>query len=362
MLNRISRHLLFCGLFGLGFYVQSIGDGPNKFFYAFISLLVFFPVCLVVSYISLYVSLPRFLHHKKYGAFIIISLLLLLGALFINYFMSLIYYSFSCECIVSLIPFYKVFGLAFINTTHAVIIGGFVLGIKISKNWYLQYKDNQEMARQKTLHELQLQRSRIYPGFIFHSMQKLYDKINEDSPEAPGMLLKLSELLSYILYESDEKLVTVEQELDIMQHLIELEKINQPGNIHCSVTTTTDIQQLYMRPMSLFTFLLNCFSAANEGTDKQPYHFNVQVHTDPHQVNMLFTAEQLVPHITAPADWNHVLQKTRQEWDMLQADHYHLSIVSSNGSTQIQLSLQLATVTEAMKHEVIIETGMYEFA
>jgi hypothetical protein len=363
-LSRFSRHLLLLSIFGGGFYLQSIGEGPDKFYAAFISLVCFFPVCMLVCYASMYLLVPRLLHKKRYIAFVASFVLLLLGALVVNFFLSYVYYAFTCQCVESEIPLYKVFGLGFINMTHAVVISGFVLGIKFSKNWYLQRKDNQVMARQKILRELQLQRSRLYPGFIFHSMQRLHDKINTNSPDAPGILLKLSELLSYILYESEETLVTVEQEIEIMQHLVELEKINQPGCINDPIIIAGNTHNLYIRPMSLFTILQNCFGATGSPQSICPCSFAIQVSVEKRQLQMLVTITPTSQNKEEPIDWSSVLAKTRHEWELVQATHYKLSTTEKNNITTLLLTLDLASepVSKEQPSTINIQPGAYEFA
>lgn len=104
------------------------------------------------------------------------------------------------------------------------------LGIKFTKHWYLQQKQNRLLARQKITNQLKLLKLRIQPEFLFESLQSLYYKIASDKNQASEILLKLSELLSYMLYESNDDFVPVQRELFIIQEFITLESLAEQKN------------------------------------------------------------------------------------------------------------------------------------
>ena len=123
--HRVGRHLAFLITVGVIFFVQSIVPGTNIYQTAFFSLCCFFPVCILSVYVCLYFLLPFFLQRKKYKAFLLAFILMATVFLVINYSMSGIFLmrtGFSEG-------FKAQMGLSFINTSHALIIGGLALGI-----------------------------------------------------------------------------------------------------------------------------------------------------------------------------------------------------------------------------------------
>ena len=264
---RVSRHLAFLSTMGLVFFLQSIVPGVDIYETAFFSLCCFFPVCILSVYICLYFLLPFFLQQKRYERFLFAFILMAIVFLAINNSMAGIFLimapSFPESSKVQM-------GLSFINTSHALIIGGLALGIKFAKNLYLQHKENSVLARQKIITELQLEKARIYPRFLYQSLDNLRAGINSGAPGASALLLKISDLLSYILYDNNEKWVLLEKELGMMQNLIDVEKSSRAKHLDIQVQISGNPDDKYIVPMTLFPLLENCFKALEDKKSNKP--------------------------------------------------------------------------------------------
>ena len=126
-----------------------------------------------------------------------------------------------------------------VNKYHAIVDGMFVpfmlfgiaAGIKFSKKWYMQQRENEKLAKQKLATELQLLKTSIHPRFLFHSLHTVQHHIDNSSEQSPALILELSDLLSYILYEKDESWVELAKELEIIQHYINLEEKGLEDNL-----------------------------------------------------------------------------------------------------------------------------------
>ncbi len=101
----------------------------------------------------------------------------------------------------------------------------------------------------KTTAEVLLLKSQIHPRFLFHSLNSIYDDMRNGSERSPGMLLNLSDLLSYILYESDEKLVPLEKELTLLQKYIDLEKVNWSDRLVINMETGVEEREKLIAPL-----------------------------------------------------------------------------------------------------------------
>jgi len=88
------------------------------------------------------------------------------------------------------------------NTRWGMVIAIIALGIKSTKSWYLQQKENLEILKKKTRAEMQLQKSRIHPQLLLRSLDSIYINIQKRSGNASTMILNLSGLLCYSLYEA----------------------------------------------------------------------------------------------------------------------------------------------------------------
>ena len=80
----------------------------------------------------------------------------------------------------------------------------------------LQQRENERLAKQKLATELQLLKTSIHPRFLFHSLHTVQRYINNSPSQSSALILELSDLLSYVLYEKDENWVELEKELEII--------------------------------------------------------------------------------------------------------------------------------------------------
>lgn len=172
------------------------------------------------------------------------------------------------------------------NTKWAVTIAIIAIGIKLAKNWHLQQKENLEIIKRKTRTELQIQKARINPAFLFHSLDTIYNKINAGAADSATMVLKLSDLLSYSLYESDTEAVLLDKELTGLRDFIFLEKTRQK-NIDMKVSG--DTYGKYIAPV-LLPLMQECISLVEqEEKNNTGIIFHIISKTESLQVKIFFS-------------------------------------------------------------------------
>ncbi len=263
---RNKRHLAFFGLLGIAFFLQSIVPGNSIYSTAFFSFCCFFPTCIFSTYACIYLFYPYFLQHKKYLLFFLGFIALSLFCLFINYHAAGLFLDLADDFGKPGNSFSKRMNLSFINTSHALIIGGLGLGIKLAKNIYLRQKENSLLSRQKIITDLRLEKARIYPRLLNQSLENLRTGINTGSINASTQLLKVSELLSYILYDNEEKWVLLEKELDMIKHLIDIQQDGRQGQPQLHINLSGDPSGKLIVPMTLFPLMENFFKILDDKT------------------------------------------------------------------------------------------------
>jgi LytS/YehU family sensor histidine kinase len=132
--------------------------------------------------------------------------------------------------------------------------------------WYRQRQQTIEAEQQKTAAELQLLRAQLHPHFLFNTLNNLYSHTLEASPKAPGIVLKLSELLRSMIYDSNEQKIPLKKEIDLMQSYIALEQLRYGDRLDISVTVRGDVESYRIAPFLLLPFLENAFK---HGTGRQ---------------------------------------------------------------------------------------------
>lgn len=330
---RLTRHLTFWGLYILLFYGQGLVQVQNKFFNSFISVLTYVPAVVLSVYVFTQILCPL-LQRKKYFSFVTGFSILFVAIWIVNSLGSLVYFHFTCDCSVSSVKFGALVGLTSINSTHAVAAGGMVFGYKIGKERFLKQLENQRLAQQKIDRELVLQKARLCPAFLFHSLNSVYSKILSSSPDAPEIILKLSDILSYMLYESDEESVTLEKEMSMINNFVQLENVNQSRNVSIPDLPARARNKM-VKPLVILPVLLECFHTLANYNDELHADVQLACGDDQLKMNILFFPNK-------PGDistLSYLVTDVRQRLNYLHQKKADVNIYEDSHGAQVQLNI-----------------------
>jgi len=216
-------------------------------------------------YVFVYVALPKFI--KSHWIKAIANSLILCLVLFISAW--LMYWN--------LFPFIdSLFGPYKVNDYFArfwpplylgVINAGKVVAaaaiIKYVKYWWVKQKEKEKLEREKVSTELQLLKAQIHPGFLFNALHNIREYSINASPLASVSLLKLADLLSYMLYDCDQSLVPLDKELDMMKNYMEIEKIRQGESFEMGINIRGDLNDKMIATFLLLPFIENSFKQSS---------------------------------------------------------------------------------------------------
>ncbi len=118
--------------------------------------------------------------------------------------------------------------------------------------------------------ELQLLQSQISPHFLFNTLNNMYGIALTEHQKIPPLLLKLSDLLRYSVYEAKERLVPLMHEIDYLINYIEFEKIRVGDRLelNCQLEAVTD-ERIRIAPMLLIVYVENAFKHAKNTTEQK---------------------------------------------------------------------------------------------
>lgn len=255
--SRIAWHILFWVCY-IAMYTIIYGSFEDAYGVEFAWAMAYLPLKIAVVYFTLYFIIPRYFLEKKYVAASVLSITTILIAAFIQ--MVLDYYVFypifNYEFMsVSIFNLSKMFKTA-LGIYPVVALASF---IKITKHFYSEENKLQEVRQQKLEAELNFLKGQIHPHFLFNTLNNLYALTLKKSNAAPEVVLKLSELLSFMLYECNSRTVALSKELNLIENYIELEKIRYGNRLTTSYKVTGDITKSGIPPMLLLPFVENAF-------------------------------------------------------------------------------------------------------
>ena len=230
---------------------------PASYGRELINMTMWLPIFILYGYPMAYWGVPQLLMKGKLVQFLVLILAWGIAGMYIDEsFRSYIY-----------IPLQEKMGftdvlprgpLAFCYlclTTSAAV----PMVIKFFKHWNIKQQDWLSAQQEKITAELQLLKAQVHPHFLFNTLNNIYSFSLEKSPKTPGLILKLSSLLSYMLYDCKTAEVRLEKELEIMKNYIELERERYGDNIDISWNVTGEVHDKFVSPLMILPFIENAF-------------------------------------------------------------------------------------------------------
>jgi Ca2+/Na+ antiporter len=211
----------------------------------------FFLNYTLAAYFISYVLLPRFLYKKKYILFFIFFLLVIGFVIYIE------------EQIIEKIYFPdtrgKCFPGVFNNLAETIPIITIITGFKFTWDALSKQSEVEQLKNAIQESELMYLKSQINPHFLFNNLNNLYAYSLENSPNTPEIILELSSVLRYILYEARGDFVPVSKEIDHLNNYIKLSKLHleERGKVNFAQNVANTGFQI--APLILPVFVENAF-------------------------------------------------------------------------------------------------------
>ncbi len=265
--NRLYRHVLFWAVLALHFVIQNLLIGgfneslkQRSFSESVYYLLFFLPTYILDAYILLYILIPLYFIPRKYALFIVWIVVLIIIGCVASTLLGALYMHLAWH-----MPFYTI---TFNSNKYNLVVNGLFLpvtilvisgGIKITKSWYFEQKENERLAKEKINGELQLLKNQLHPRFLFYSLNTIKRNILLHPGLAANLILKLSDLLSYLLYESDRQWIALEKELEIIKSYAEFQKRSRRSKFDTDICVSGITSGKYTVPLLLLSFIESSF-------------------------------------------------------------------------------------------------------
>lgn len=148
----------------------------------------------------------------------------------------------------------------FYGTFLMIIVFG--ISLKMSRDGYIRKEQENEA-------ELKLLKAQLNPHFLFNTLNNLYGLSVMKSDKLPDLMLQLSDLLRYSLYETKEVFVSLEKEISYLENYISLERIRLELQTEINFSITGNVIGKQIAPMLLIVFVENAFKHLGKGQDKK---------------------------------------------------------------------------------------------
>ncbi len=223
-------------------------------------------------YINLYVLIPKFLKEKNYIFYIFwLVILLTLSSLLIQFLLL-----FPLRNALNFNDRFTSFDINlhsayFFATLTYVAVTTF---LKFVKEWFSLQDLNFKLTKieqQKLEAELKTLKGQLNPHFLFNSLNNIYSLALIKSDKVPELILQLSDLMRHIIYESKEKYISLEKEIEFVNNFMTLQKIRIPENTKIKYEIIGDIPDSKIAPLLFEPFIDNAFKHGLPGNDEEDF-------------------------------------------------------------------------------------------
>lgn len=259
----IGRHLLFWLSYIL-YLIIGEGWAESDVWILHLAPQVITDLIIIVPlvYINLYLLLPAFYIKRKYVLYICsLSLVLLAGGLLKRFF------AFSIWLPIERLnnsnswqpkDFWILARIAK-DTVESFPVVAITMVLKLMRNTSRQERKLRAIEREKFSAEIGMLKAQINPHFFFNTLNSLYSLTMDSSPKSPDVVLRLSSLMRYMLYETSKNEVLLTDELNHLKNYIEIEQMRFGERLDLSFQYSGDLEGQWIAPLLLLPFVENAF-------------------------------------------------------------------------------------------------------
>jgi sensor histidine kinase YesM len=289
---RIWRHVAFWIFWALfqGFLYSFI-PLPAPFSYirrlpsAMVDSFLFLPSHMFLSYTLMYFVIPVYVVKNKYllsaaWAFILIIATGTLAAVISSSLVGPIKQTILPHKWQLPFSYRSSFFLALLaGLRGGLTVGGLAAAIKLMKHWYIEGQRNLQLQKENIESQLQVLKAQVHPHFLFNTLNNIYSYTQNTSQIASKLVIGLSDILRYMLYEGNQPLVPLTKELKMIEEYIDLEKIRYGNRLEIHVNLPDGGYDLYIAPLLLVPFIENCFKHGISNVLEHPW-MNLDIAVD----------------------------------------------------------------------------------
>ncbi|MEP2024798.1 MAG: histidine kinase [Reichenbachiella sp.] len=293
---------------------------------------VFFLNYALGALIINYWLLPSFIYTKKYLQFIIYFLFIVVALVFME------------EIVLEKLYFPDTRGQRFIalgNLLNMLPIIAILSGFKFAWDALGKQKEVEELKDTVKESELQFLKSQINPHFLFNNLNNLYAHAIENSPQTPTIILELSAVMRYMLYDCQAKFVSLSKEVEHLSNFINLNNLQIEGRGIVKFNNPKLTRDPRIAPLILIVFIENAFKhSSSSQTEDIEISINLEV---TEEGEMQFTCINSYMEQTNTQDINSGigLENVKKRLQLLYPDSHTLKISKSENEYQVQLRMDL---------------------
>lgn len=216
----------------------------------------------------------------------------------------------------------------------------FVGMLRFAVEWFELESKRREIENEKLMAELNFLKAQINPHFLFNTLNNLYYLAYTKSDNTTEVIAKLSQMMRYMIYDSNHPQVLLSKEIEYMQNYISLERLRLNDQIPIKFEVIGNADNLRIAPLVLITFLENAFKHGVSGNNAKSW-VNVTIQLEGKQ--LIYTVENSKPDTANLHEKSGIgLQNVKRRLDLSYPKQYNLITEDKKDVYFVQVTLALS--------------------
>lgn len=332
----LRLQLFFWGLYLVSEYLANLMHIPKGEELQFLkSVLLSLPALLLATYILVRFGVPHLLQTSRWIVFTLLGLGL---AIFLFYarikWLTLIQYLEHDQ--VFRIPASKV--LKNVIRDYATV--ALAVCFYIINDYRIKQSLNEKLIKAKAEAEIKLLKGQLHPHFLFNSLNNIYSLALLQSEHTADSILKLTDLLDYLVYRANLEAVPLEKEVQLLENYIGLEKLRYGEHLKVNMKLTEGADGVMVAPLILLPFAENCFKHGGPGPDG---NFLIDLSLQFNQQELVFLLKNTKKQRDTAGEMSGGvgLQNLRERLRLIYPQQHRLDITETEDSYQVLLQIKL---------------------
>jgi two-component system, LytTR family, sensor kinase len=224
---------------------------------------------------------------------------------------------------------------------HAFNLGalvGIACAIKLVRKQLRSKVNEQILTKEKAVTELKFLKAQINPHFLFNTLNNIYSLARKESKETPEVILKLSKLMRFMLYEASSPTILLSDEMKLIEDYITLEKLRYSDRLRVDFRTDLDFPSQRIAPLLLIHFVENAFK---HGASESRFDSLISIHIQLKKGTLLATVTNTTEENQQPKEDNAIgLNNIKRQLELLYPKHT-LTIKKEEKRFSIELIIPL---------------------
>jgi len=293
---------------------------------------------VIVYYFNFLYLIPKYLFKQKFLAYILVILVtLVIPCIIVD-----LYYYFVVSVVQNWhhrpeLIFSRGMWVPLFPLLTGIAIG---ISIRLAKEWARNEKERRELQGEKLLSELAFLKSQINPHFLFNTLNNICSLARKKSDATEPAIIKLSQIMRYMITDSTQEKVGLEEEVDYLNNFIELQKIRLADKVDIRFVIEGDLSAIQLEPLLLIPFVENAFKHGVSYNGKS--RISIELKTDSGELS--FMVENSKPSVKDTLKLEQAgigLKNVSRRLELLYPGKHQLEIRDSESLYYVMLKIKI---------------------